>query len=357
MGNSGLVRPSLFMLTSSVSMSLPSHIPIPIPVLRDKAYKALRKLGHDHSDSEIISEVLLYAELRDNNQGVIKLISGGLDFNEHSSPVRVVLETPVSAKIDGGQRIGMTVVAKGVEMAVDKAKKQGISIVACSNYSSATGALGFWSRKITNAGLIGIVMSQCNEMVAPYGTYEKIFGTNPISIGIPTLPRSQILDMATSAIAYYGLKIAEQEGKDIPSDVAYTSSGLTTTNPTEALKGAIRVFDRGYKGSHLSLMVELLAGSLTGASMLDKEESKNWGSLVIVIDPSVLGSKEEFLEKAMEMCNRVKNSSKLLEGFEEVYLPGERGDLLEEKNLSKGFLEMSGKTFEMLREMSKEEKE
>jgi L-2-hydroxycarboxylate dehydrogenase (NAD+) len=127
--------------------------------------------------------------------------------------------------------------------------------VACSNYSSATGALGFWSKRITDAGLIGIVMSQCNEMVAPFGSFQKIFGTNPISIGIPTTPRPQILDMATSAIAYYGLKMAQQEGKQIPNDVAYSSDGKTTTDPLTALSGAIRVFDRNYKGSHLALMV------------------------------------------------------------------------------------------------------
>ena len=83
-------------------------------------------------------------------------------------------------------------VHEAVEIAISKARTNGISIVGCSNYASATGALGAWANQITSHGFIGIVMSQCNEMVAPHGSYEPVFGTNPIAIGIPTLPRPQV---------------------------------------------------------------------------------------------------------------------------------------------------------------------
>ena len=70
------------------------------------------------------------------------------------------METVVSAKIDGGQRSGMVVVANATAVAIEKAKKSGVAVVAVSNYSSATGAIGIWARKIADAGLVGIVMSQ-----------------------------------------------------------------------------------------------------------------------------------------------------------------------------------------------------
>jgi L-2-hydroxycarboxylate dehydrogenase (NAD+) len=232
----------------------------PLNVVRSSTLQALQGLGHSKKDAEIITDVLIFAELRGNNQGLIKLVSGGLNKNFESKEINNLLESPVSCKIDGGQRIGMVVVAHATSIAIDKAKKSGIAVVGCSNYASATGALGYWARKITDAGLIGIVMSQCNEMVAPHGSYEPIFGTNPIAIGIPTLPRPQILDMATSASAYYGIKMAESMGIPIASDIAYDCHGRETTDPSAALKGAIRVFDRSFKGSHLALMVELLAG-------------------------------------------------------------------------------------------------
>jgi L-2-hydroxycarboxylate dehydrogenase (NAD+) len=109
----------------------------------------------------------------------------------------------------------MAVVHRAVEMAIHKAKEHGVAVVGCTNYSSATGALGVWVKKITEAGLVGIVLcqvqsalplrptsvssspfitdSQCSEMVAPHGSYEPIFGTNPLAIGIPTVPRPQVV--------------------------------------------------------------------------------------------------------------------------------------------------------------------
>ena len=350
-GVSSILLCRLFSCTSKAELKLPQR---PLNFVRSSTVDALRGIGHSNEDSEVIADVVMYAELRGNNQGLIKLVSGGLAFDSESKDIKCVHETPISSKIDGGQRIGMVVVSHAVTIAVEKARSNGMAIVGCSNYSSATGALGYWTRKITDAGLIGIVMSQCQELVAPYGSFEPIFGTNPISIGIPTVPRPQILDMATSASAYYGIKMAESAGVPIPNDIAYDSKGRATTDPSEALKGAIRVFDRSFKGSHLALMVELLAGALAGATMTDKEAAKNFGSLVIVIDPSILGSKEEFLQRANEMCVRVKNA-KLLQGHKEIVLPGERGDQLEAINIEKGTIPVSDTIFQALQKLAKKE--
>eukprot|EP01035_Chromulina_nebulosa_P019794 gene19794-25736_t len=254
------------------------------------------------------------------------LKTGGLKVNPLAGEISIVHETPVSAKINGSQRCGMVVVSNAVDTAIKKAQISGIGIVGCSNYSSATGALGHWANVIAKHNLIALVMSQCPEMVAPHGSYEPIFGTNPLAIGIPTLPRPQILDMATSAAAWYSLEIAKANNSDIPDNIAYDSNGNNTNNPIEAMKGALKVFDRSYKGSHLALMIELLAGSWTGAAMNDKKNSNNWGSLVIAINPNILGPVEEFQNNSMIMCDRVKNAHHLT-NFEdkEIFLPGERG--------------------------------
>ena len=150
--------------------------------------------------------------------------------------------------------------------------------------------------------------------------------------------------MATSASAWYGLVVAKEEGRSIPGDIAYDADGNQTTDPAAALGGALRVFDRGYKGSHLALMVELLAGALTGADMENKRETKNWGSLVLAISPSVFGPEcsSQFQESVEIMCERVK-AAKRLPGEEgrPIFLPGERGDNLEASNLSSGTMKMS----------------
>lgn len=182
-----------------------------INVVKSLMQRALLGLGFPQDDTDVTANTLLYAELRGNNQGwifylnkydyydfvnemigLIKLVTGALKPNPLATEITVVRESKVSAKLDGGQRMGMYIVNQATNMAIDKAKSHGIGVVGASNYSSATGALGTWARKITDAGLVAIVMSQCSEMVAPHGSYEAIFGTNPIAIGVPTAGRAQV---------------------------------------------------------------------------------------------------------------------------------------------------------------------
>ena len=180
-----------------------------IGLIRSLTERALLGLGFPQEDTNVTVDTLMFAEMRGNNQGdfivlalyimtivillgLIKLVSGALKPNPLATEVSVVRNSKVTALLDGGQRMGMFVVSQAVDMAIDKAKTHGIGAVGVSNYSSATGALGTWARKITDAGLVGIVLSQCPEMVAPHGSYEAIFGTNPLAIGVPTAGRAQV---------------------------------------------------------------------------------------------------------------------------------------------------------------------
>ena len=224
-------------------------------------------------------------------------------------------------------------------------------------------------------------MSQCSEMVAPHGSYQAIFGTNPIAIGIPTnmscpplpsciLPCSAnganisdalednsvplVLDMATSAYAWYGVVTAAEKNEPIPGDIGYDKDGRETSNPAGILLGGcLRSFDRSYKGSHLGLMVELLAGALTGASMSDKKSSKNWGTMVLCIHPQVLGDHAGFITRVKEMCERVKNAKKLPGGNPEVpiWLPGERGAMEWKQHVTQDTIDISTDLWNKLLEM------
>jgi LDH2 family malate/lactate/ureidoglycolate dehydrogenase len=160
-----------------------------------------------------------------------------------------------------------------------------------------------------------------------------------------------VLDMATSAAAYFSLVEAQREGKDIPNNIAYDDNGQITIDPIAAMKGALRVFDLNYKGSHIALMVEILAGALTGASMNDKNNSKNWGSLIIAINPEIFDDINEFRNRVHDICYRVKNAKKL-DNVNEIFLPGENGDRLEKQNLENGYLYISTENLINLKKMA-----
>jgi hypothetical protein len=48
-----------------------------------------------------MKDVLLYAQLRGNNQGVVKIIGLGMPKNPNAGEIKIAKETPISARIDG----------------------------------------------------------------------------------------------------------------------------------------------------------------------------------------------------------------------------------------------------------------
>ena len=85
---------------------------------------------------------------------------------------------------------------------------------------TSTGALGYYAEAIAKQGLIGLVLAQSPEFVAPHGSKQAIFGTNPIAIGIPAEQGPVVMDMATAAYAWFGLLEAKTAG---------TASGNSTS--------------------------------------------------------------------------------------------------------------------------------
>lgn len=62
---------------------------IKIEELKDVTHKAILNYGYTDNEASVIQEVLLYAQLRGNNQGVVKLIGSGF-------PKRANAKTPIS---------------------------------------------------------------------------------------------------------------------------------------------------------------------------------------------------------------------------------------------------------------------
>ena len=334
-----------------------SKVKTSVKELTEICVKAVGTLGYSSDEAGSLVDCMLAAQLRGNSQGIIKITTGGLNRHPEESEVKVVHNTPVSARIDGGKCLGMAVLVQAVKMASEKAQTTGIALVTTSNTPNSTGYLGWYAKQLAKENLIGIVLAQSPEFVAPYGAYEPVFGTNPIAISIPGSGDTEpvTLDMATSAYALFGLLEAKTAGRSIPDNVAYDSEGQSTSDPAAALAGAIRVFDRSYKSSGLSLMVELLAGALSGCAIEDKKASASWGNFVLAIDPKIIWGDDSglknFKERVSTVCQRVKSAEKL-PGVEEIYLPGERGDQVAANCISTDSIEIEANLYKDLCRMA-----
>ena len=321
--------------------------------LENLTKKALLKYGYTSEESTVIKSVLLYAQMRGNNQGIVKLIGKGIPKATDTGEIKIEKDTKLSALINGNKNHAMVVVNQAVDVAIKKAKEHGIGMVGVNHINTSSGALGYYAKRIAEENLIGIIFAGSMESVSAFGSYEPIFGTNPLAFGIPNKNDVVVLDMATAAMAYFGVIEASTAGKSLPENIAYDKDGNLTTDPSKVLDGgALRTFDKGPKGSGLSMIVQILTGPLIGASFTGVGDvANNWsGHLVLAIDPELLGGSEVLKDGVANMIEKVK-STKKLPNISEIFIPGEKGDALTKKVLNSGEIEVEENLYNELRKV------
>jgi L-2-hydroxycarboxylate dehydrogenase (NAD+) len=302
--------------------------------------------GYSEVEADQILEVILYAQIRGNNQGVVKLIGAGMHRSKDAGEFKIVKETPVSAVIDAQHLQSMIVVRKATDIAITKAKTSGVAVVGINHLNSSSGAIGYYAGKIAEQGLVGVVMGAGPETVAPAGASQAVFGTNPLAIGVPGEKEAIVLDITTAAMAFYGVVEANAAGRTLPEGIAYDADGNPSTDPARVLKGAIKPFDKGLRGSGLGMMIQLLAGPLVGAG--SDVITGNWGHLILVVDPDILGGRETFLDGVKKIVAKTKKARRLPD-VEEILVPGERGARQSRQVIASGEIEIEENLFEQLK--------
>jgi LDH2 family malate/lactate/ureidoglycolate dehydrogenase len=313
--------------------------------LKKITFSALLNQGYSETESEQILEVLLYAQVRGNNQGVVKLIGAGMPRSSDAADPEITRETPVSAVIDAHHTQSMIAVTQATDIAINKARTSGVAVVGVNHLNSSSGAIGYYAGKIAAQGLVGIVMGAGPETVAPAGATEAVFGTNPLAIGVPGRGEPVVLDITTAAMAFYGVVEAHAAGRQLPEGIAYDADGKPSTDPARVLKGALLPFDKSQRGSGLGMMIQLLAGPFVGAG--SDVITGNWGHLILVIDPQALAGSEALLGGVQKIVTKTKNARKL-DGVDEILVPGERGSRQTREVLSSGMIEIEDNLFAQL---------
>ncbi|MFS8130924.1 MAG: Ldh family oxidoreductase [Candidatus Dojkabacteria bacterium] len=313
--------------------------------------KAIKHYGYNRKEAEIIKNILMYAQLRGNNQGIVKLIGAGIPKRKEAGKPIITKQTPVSVLLDGNKTHAMIVMDRLADLAIKKARKSGMGIAGNFNTDESTGALGYYVNKIAKEGLIGVAFASAPfKTTAPYGSNEAMFCTNPLAYGIPIEEDPIVLDMTTSAMAYYGLIEAKTAGRKVPSDIGFDKDGNETTDPAEIMSGALKAFG-DHKGSGLALVVQVLAGVFVRADSFDND-SDNAGNLVIAINPNIFLDTETFKNNVSEIVSKVKAARKI-EGVEEIYVPGEKGNAIAETFRKEGEIEIEDNLYNELLKVAK----
>jgi uncharacterized oxidoreductase len=139
-----------------------------------------------------------------------------------------------------------------------------------------------------------------------------------------------VLDVASSAIAAAKVPIAAREGRSLPEGLLTDSAGRPSTDPNDFANGGLMVplggAVAGHKGYGLSMVVDALAGVLTGASFARDAHVNGGkaGQTFWALDVEAFMPRDEFLARIDEQIDQAKAAERL-EGVAEILVPGERG--------------------------------
>ncbi|MEG3001696.1 MAG: malate/lactate/ureidoglycolate dehydrogenase [Comamonas sp.] len=252
--------------------------------------------------------------------------------------VRVVHDGGSLLNLDGQCGMGQAVAEEAMALAIARARQHGVCILGL-HHSHHIGRVGHWAEQACSAGMIAIhfVNVLSSALVAPWGGRQARFGTNPFTIGVPVEGAPPLLlDFATSAIAMGKVRVALNQGQEVPPGCLLDADGAPTTDPqamypaTGDGMGALQTFGgpvAGHKGYALAFMCELLGAAVAGGQTIRPETLQRnagvWNNmLAIVFDPARLGSGATLGHEVQAFIDWVR-SAECQPGMPGIAVPGE----------------------------------
>jgi LDH2 family malate/lactate/ureidoglycolate dehydrogenase len=314
----------------------------PVEIHRSQIAAILEAWGMPAAYAGRTADVMTWADLRGvSSHGISMLLNYDVlrarNKVKFAASPSIVRETPVSALVDGGEGLGYVPARFSIELAIAKAKKSGIGVVAVRN-SMHFGACGFYAEAAVEAGLCGMVMTGTSKnAVAPTGGAEGKLGTDPIAFGAPALDGdSFLLDMATTTVAGGKIRNLAVEGLPSPAGWILNSRGLPTTDPNDVYEGAGFMTSLGgtregasHKGYGLAVMVNILSACLSGASLVSDPmhakaagKGSDIGHFFLVLDPGMFRDPDEFRADVSRFLGMLR-ATKPIDPAEPVLVAGD----------------------------------
>ena len=225
-----------------------------------------------------------------------------------------------------------------IDLAIDRllavTPEQGIA-AASIRRSSHSGAAGLHVERLAERGLLALFFANTPAAVAPWGGQFAVFGTNPIAFAAPRRNGpSVVVDFSTSKVARGRLLAAKQLKQKIPRGWALDPRGNPTTDPNKGLAGTMLPMGDA-KGAALALVVEILAGCLTGAHLAFEASSfldgsgppPETGQLLVTMDPNAFSA--TFSERIEVLADAIISQKG-------ARLPGSRRMSVRQRSLREG---------------------
>ncbi len=301
--------------------------PLALNEIYDLAHAALSAAGADDDNATAVSRTVADAE-RDGSHShglfripgyVAGLKSGKVNGKANPQPQ----QNAAIVRCDGENGYAPLALSRSIEPLTAAAKQYGVAALALTR-SHHFAALWHETEALAMNDVAALACVCYLPSVAPAGSTEALFGTNPVSFAWPRPNLTPLVfDMATAAMAKGDVQIAANEGRELPPGCGLDAQGNPTTNPAEILKGVLIPFG-GYKGSAIAMMVELLAAGLIGENFSFEAAQKDnkdgappqGGEFVLALSPQVFAG-DDWQAHAQTFIDKLSNTPG-------VRLPGAR---------------------------------
>lgn len=293
-------------------------------------------LGCDRCEAALIAAQLVRANLLGHDSHGVGLVPTYVRMlregkvKPNTRPEVVSKVGPVLV-MDARRGFGQVAALEACRTAIDEARRNGAAILALRNCHHI-GRVGHFAEQCADAGLVSIFFVNVigvRPAVAPWGGSDARLLTNPFCIGIPDAGRGHlVLDCATSRVALGKVRVAMAKAEQVGDCLLIGPDGMPTRDPAVLYVppfGAILPFGE-HKGYGLGLVIDILAGALTGGGGIN-EDSLTWdvplnNALVVLLDPVRLGNAQGWYDEMHRTIGWV-TASPPAPGVDAILVPGD----------------------------------
>jgi LDH2 family malate/lactate/ureidoglycolate dehydrogenase len=294
-------------------------------------HAVLVHLGVADDHAAQIADVLLDAELRGYPDHGVWFLGELAGFYRSGAlnprpTIRVVHETELGLLLDGDAGCGVVPAYQAMDWCVQRARERGLAAAGIQRSGHFIAGAPYVARA-ARAGCLGFAAANVTPLMPPPGGRQRTLGTNPFAFGAPIQGEFPLVfDMATSAIAGYKVRLMARAGRLLAPGLIANARGEPSLDPNDFLAGGLLLPFGGHKGFGMALMVEVLAGVLTGAQFGAEASATNGreGHFFLALNPELFLPRSRFEERMAELARQVTGGARA-EGVDELFVPGERG--------------------------------
>jgi 3-dehydro-L-gulonate 2-dehydrogenase len=223
------------------------------------------------------------------------------------------------------------------DRAIEIASQQGMGCVAIANTNHwMRGGTYGWRAAKQGYAFIGWTNTIKNMPV--WGGINSKLGNNPLVIAVPYQNEAIVLDMAMSQFSYGALDLHVLRNQQLPVPGGYDKQGDLTTDPA-SIRESERTLPIGYwKGSGLSLLLDILASVLSaGFPVLEVSKQNienNLSQVFITINLAKLKNASTIPTLLQQIIDDYHQS--IPDRDSKILYPGERVLRVREENAKNG---------------------